>query len=421
LDRIDALLDGHGDAALFGVTDEQLTVVLERRERVARRLDGLGLRVVREVDGRDVAGREGAAGTAALLRGSLLVRPSVAYGRVRVAAAVEGRLAATGQALRDGGISFDHAVVIESVVGRVHRTRVAAVGEVEVVLLNAAAEVDPGDLEKVGRALLIAVNPGPDGDDDHTRRAKRFLGMRDREDGMVDLRAVLDPEGAAVVAAAIDPLAAPRPEQDGLPDPRPAGRRRADALIELCRKVMNGGDLPTSGGVRPHVSVLVPFSTLVGEGAAPGSTGQGSVPLPKDVLDRVCCDASVRRVVFGPAGQPLDVGRAVRTATPAIRAAVVARDICCTAPGCDRPASWTDTHHLEYWNHGGVTSVANLALACGVHHDKVHYDGWKVRLGPAGRIEWLAPPWVDPHQTWKTNHIRKARDPYNHPRPKPPP
>ncbi len=66
------------------------------------------------------------------------------------------------------------------------------------------------------------------------------------------------------MAAALNPLAAPRPQVDGARDPRSAGRLRCDALNELCRKVMSDGDLPATGGKRPHVSVLVPFSTRTG-------------------------------------------------------------------------------------------------------------------------------------------------------------
>ncbi|MGF7239006.1 MAG: hypothetical protein ACQSGP_29245, partial [Frankia sp.] len=53
-----------------------------------------------------------------------------------------------------------------------------------------------------------------------------------------------------------------------------------------------------------------------------------------------------------------------------------------------------------------------MTLACGFHHDVAHHDSWDLRLGPHGRIQWRAPPSIDPHQTWRTNHIRTARDPH---------
>jgi hypothetical protein len=97
------------------------------------------------------------------------------------------------------------------VVRRVHKSLPATVrADVKRVLLDAAVTLDPGDLQRVGRVLLIQVNTDPDGDDDHTKRANRALHLRDRDDGMTDLHAVLDPEGAAVVVAAIDHLPFPK-------------------------------------------------------------------------------------------------------------------------------------------------------------------------------------------------------------------
>ncbi|MGF7234870.1 MAG: HNH endonuclease signature motif containing protein, partial [Frankia sp.] len=111
----------------------------------------------------------------------------------------------------------------------------------------------------------------------------------------------------------------------------------------------------------------------------PAYTTHGGIPLPKSVIDRIVCDASVRRIVFGPARELLDVSR---TAPPAIRAAVIARDHICTFPGCDRPASWTETHHLTHWTAGGDTAADTMTLARGFHHDVAHHDGWDLRLGP---------------------------------------
>ncbi len=404
-DVIHAELDAHGEAALFGLTDDQIVEALVLREALARRLDALGLGLVRELDGRGVGSRAGSASTALWIRDRVKIRPREAQGRVRLAAAVAGSFRATGHALTTAAMSVDHAQVVVSVVGRIprHLATVEMRGRVETVLLDVARTVDPGDLAKVGRALLLTLCPD-DGDDDAGKRGRRSLSMRDRDDGMTALHAVLDPEGAALVTAALDPLARPRPVSDGQRDPRPAARRRCDALIELCRKTLNDGRLPDTGGVRPHIAVLVPFSTLTGVyhgangpfgfggphsfaatgwrpgtadsrpgGSGPGGSGgrpvmadggpayttHGGVPLPVGVVDRLVCDASVRRVVFGPDSELLDVGRAKRTATPAIRAAVTARDQMCTYPGCDRPPSWTECHHLIPWTANGDTAVDN--------------------------------------------------------------
>ena len=47
-------------------------------------------------------------------------------------------------------------------------------------------------------------------------------------------------------------------------DPRTAVQRRADALVELARQALDGGTLPTVGGVRPHLGLLLTPETLLG-------------------------------------------------------------------------------------------------------------------------------------------------------------
>jgi hypothetical protein len=96
-----------------------------------------------------------------------------------------------------------------------------------------------------------------------------------------------------------------------------------------------------------------------------------------------------------PLGAPvelLDLGRATRVITPALRRALAVRDGGCVAPGCDRPPGWTDAHHLHHWLHGGPTSLGNLVLLCRVHHVAVHEGGWQLHRDPATKRVTLTPP-----------------------------
>jgi hypothetical protein len=77
-------------------------------------------------------------------------------------------------------------------------------------------------------------------------------------------------------------------------------------------------------------------------------------------------------VIMAGKSEVLDVGRAMRTVSPAMWTALVARDRHCQAPGCTRPPADCDAHHLEHWAHGGVTSLANLKLYCWKHHRQQH-------------------------------------------------
>ena len=66
----------------------------------------------------------------------------------------------------------------------------------------------------------------------------------------------------------------------------------------------------------------------------------------EEIARRLACDASVMRVVMAGASEPLDVGRRTPVVPPFMRKAVIARDGCCRFPGCDRPHTWCDAHHV---------------------------------------------------------------------------
>ena len=89
-------------------------------------------------------------------------------------------------------------------------------------------------------------------------------------------------------------------------------------------------------------------------------------------LRRIACDTQVIPVVMGGPSEVLDVGRAKRTITPAIRRALIARDQRCVWPGCERAPIHCDGHHIQHWIDDGPTCVDNLALLCHGHHQRLH-------------------------------------------------
>jgi len=74
----------------------------------------------------------------------------------------------------------------------------------------------------------------------------------------------------------------------------------------------------------------------------------GGVVSPQ-TLRMLCCDATAVPIVLNGKGQPLDVGRATRTVPDGLRRAVAARDRGCAHPGCGRPVSWSECHHVIPW------------------------------------------------------------------------
>ncbi len=244
-------------------------------------------------------------------------------------------------------------------------------------LTDQARQLRPEELSRLVRHHTEQVRPPRDEDAlDRGRRDARGLWFtRPNATGMVGLRGVLDPEGAAILKSAIDPLSIPTPEKDEqgrtlAPDQRTPAKRRMDALLAMVQRgVASAKGVPTTD--KAKVVVLIDHDTLVGELRGTGVTLSGDVLSP-GVVRRMACDAEIIPMVLGGQSEPLDVGRGERLHTRAQRLALIARDRECTWPGCTVPASWCDVHHTVYWSRGGHTSVETGALVCQKHHTVVH-------------------------------------------------
>ncbi|MGZ4742341.1 MAG: DUF222 domain-containing protein [Oryzihumus sp.] len=182
----------------------------------------------------------------------------------------------------------------------------------------------------------------------------------------------LDPEGAAFVHAAISALGGPAPEGEA-PDTRSPAQRRSDALLTVLQRGMAAADgVPVSA--KTKVVITLPFDRLRGQvrGLATTLTDDQLTPA---CVRRLACEADILPMVLGSAGEPLDLGRTTRLATPAQRLALWHRDGGCTYPGCSIPPTWCEAHHVTHWCDGGPTDQTNLALLCGRHHTLVHERG----------------------------------------------
>jgi hypothetical protein len=114
----------------------------------------------------------------------------------------------------------------------------------------------------------------------------------------------------------------------------------------------------------------VPYEILTGREQRLGEIDGNSVS--PEAIRRLACDAGIVRIVTDGKSQPLDVGRRVRTATPASRRALELRDGGCGWAGCTAPASWCDAHHIIHSADGGITALINLILLCRKLHTAVH-------------------------------------------------
>lgn len=163
-------------------------------------------------------------------------------------------------------------------------------------------------------------------------------------------------------------------------DRRTLAQRRADRLVEQAAATMDQPQLVVNVGL-DNLAGTNTNHAKAGTAAQLAETEYGSVLAP-GAVERLACDATVCRVVFGPDSQILDVGRQRRLFTAPMRLAVSARDRHCRFPGCDRPPQWCDVHHIKHWARGGKTSVDNGILLCRFHHTLVHEAGWNIRGTP---------------------------------------
>jgi hypothetical protein len=196
-------------------------------------------------------------------------------------------------------------------------------------------------------------------------------------DGRGYLRGTFDAEATEVIATGL------RLADSGDLD-TPSALRQGQAMVDVFRFFLDHQQGKLGKRHRPHLNVVIEEPSLRAGG--PGRT-LGGVPLPGSTVRRIACDATVHRVITDGRSSILDYGRSTRTIPPAVYTSLVLRDWGCRFPGCDRPAAWTEGHHVWHWEDGGPTRLSNLVLLCSKHHHVVHQKGWQLRLDPTGTVE----------------------------------
>jgi hypothetical protein len=265
----------------------------------------------------------------------------------------------------------------------------------EQTLLEKAKSVSVKELAARVRDWRIEADEGS-GERERRLHERRRLDVYPTAEGTVAMRGVFDPLGGQTVITAVQAFV---DEHVKAGDPRTPAQLRADANVEFARRYLNSPDRARVAGERPHLVVHVDLETLVGkEGLA---MLENAGPISAETARMIACDAGVSRVIMKGASEPLDVGRKTPVVGAGLRKAVAIRDKGCAVPVCDRPASWTDGHHVVHWPDGGVTAKSNIVLLCRPHHGMVHkkelgvemVDGKPVfRRADGTLIEDRAPP-----------------------------
>jgi len=159
---------------------------------------------------------------------------------------------------------------------------------------------------------------------------------------------------------------------------------------------LDTGRVPGGASQRAHLQVTTSLETLRGLAGAPAAELELSLPISAKTVERLACDCTITRVLLGADSAVIDVGRSRRVVSGPTRRALNVRDGGCRWPGCDRPASWSEAHHVLHWVRGGGTDLENLVLVCTRHHRMLHEGGWQIVLADDGRVLTVPPP-LFPH------------------------
>ncbi|MDQ1669524.1 MAG: hypothetical protein QOE40_1585 [Actinomycetota bacterium] len=409
-------LDELADANLWSLSDAEMLDVRMQLQGLSSRLTSATLRATRELDVRDAAVSVGAATLVAWLVNVLRVHPGEAGREVRLAAALDHRLPATAAALADGHIT-SAAVTVIADTDRALATTATAVerAQAEALLVEHAQQLNVRGLQAAALHVQHRLDPERGermAQEEEVQVARRELRLIQQPDGSARVAGHLDKEAATLLRTGLDPLAKPK-AQEGARDRRSAAQRSADALVELVELALRSGELPQQSGQPVQLVVAIDLADLQ---QRLETTGAGDLDLglalSAGAVRRLACDAQIIPAILGSRSEPLDVGRAVRTAPPALRRLLELRDGGCAFPGCDRPPRWSQVHHIEHWADGGATSRDNCVLLCGAHHRTVHHHGWEVSIGADRLPDFVPPAWIDPQRRARRN-IR-ARQPARH-------
>jgi len=328
-----------------------------------------------------------------------------------------------GIAVTDGTLSTESATAIRRGLGE------PAIGVTEGMLTDAVVTLiaqcrtlNADQAAKAARQCRDSIDAAGVASRADAMRARQYLRVWDKPDGMLHGSFELDPENGAYFKDFLLQITGPRTggprfvekgekerAQRIIDDPRSTDQIAAEALIEVIRVAAAADPGTLFGRIRPSVKLVVTATDSPEPTPSPGTSGQlvltdgfiegtpGAVPTT--TIDRSICNTGFIPVLFSRDGTVLDVGRIQRFFTAEQRAALALRDGGCIWPDCHRPPSYCEAHHLHGWaDGGGRTDLDDGILLCARDHLRLHNDGWEITR--IGTEYWLIPPEAaDPTRT----------------------
>jgi hypothetical protein len=325
-------------------------------------IDGRIVEIVAEIDGDGLWGATGARSVPALVAW----KTGCSSANAHTISTIAGRLTEfprCAQGMREGRLSLDQVGVIAARAGQGSDEHYAELARYATVnQLRTAVKLEP--------------RPEPE-----PRAEPEFsISMTSNEQSSC-YRITLPHDDAAKFDAALashrDALIADWKRDHGNgsgdPDQRPPLPGTAEAFMRLIEA---GWDAEATR--RPHGQhTTVVVHVDVEQRAAALHLG----PLLSDAERRyLTCDATAE-VWFEHHGEVIGAGRTTRLISRRLRRALEHRDRTCAVPGCGATRG-LHAHHLQHWEDGGPTELANLVLLCPYHH-RLHHRGAITITGPA--------------------------------------
>ncbi|QWT23675.1 HNH endonuclease [Subtercola sp. PAMC28395] len=442
---------GFGAAAPCGLADEELLAWVVTGEALLRCAEGIVVEAAGELAERSkrehgddrLTVKHGCADVVSLISGLTGVSKKTAAARVKLGMAVRSSMSVVGlvnesnfpsvqEALREGRLGVDSAQVITRMLGDSAR-RVgfgADLHECERMLVLAAdPRADVGlSLSADQVAVMVAQWQGhldPDGAEPTARELeeKRGLWLRQQVDGTFKVGGLLTAVQGAKWQAIAQTILSPRlptftsdenadytDDDTGddtddevspvLADSRTREQLLVDGFTAYIDRVAGLPGMPVLCGARPTINVHVTLEDVV-DGRGVGWVDGVDQPVPVATVEQLLCHGDVIATVMRE-GRVLQHGKTKRLFTPAQNRALAARDGGCVWPGCGRPPSWCETHHVLDWRDKGYlpgrTDVDNGVLLCHFHHSNVHKSRWKLVM-ITGAPHIVPPPEIDWTQT----------------------
>ncbi|AZS38400.1 hypothetical protein CVS47_03057 [Microbacterium lemovicicum] len=334
--------------------------------------------------------------------------------RMSDASTMRDSFPATLEGLTHGRFSRAHAQTVMEEGTRLDEAGRAAY---EQIVLDLAPQLTTGRLRVAARAIAERLQPTALVERHAQARDERRVVVRDGDDGMAELWALLPAvlahgihDRVTRLAHVIRAGAARESPSDGDlasdPDDRTIDQLRADILCDLALTGHATGAESERGGptgsnaVRAVVQITVPVLTLIGAhgdgaGAGTGDIGgatlNGRCPVTPADARRLAGGATMwDRVLTDPiSGDVSAVDR--RLPTEAQRRHLRARDEHCRFPGCRISVGRSDIDHTIDHQYGGATAVDNLAHLCRRHHSLKHHSAWTVTQKTPGVLVWTSP------------------------------